>query len=132
MNTRLEVTSLRKYRPDLTLQQIGDRVNLSRERVRQILSSEGLQTINTEWHHKCKVCGIRISHDRIYCEDHHPIRKFTVIKCVCGCNKTFLKETAQLNRSIEKGYNHFFKNRLHYGVWKKAHPYLPCLIKEKK
>ena len=39
-----QIIRLREENPDLTLVQIGDEVGVSRERVRQVLSENGLQT----------------------------------------------------------------------------------------
>ena len=43
-STRNKVITLRQKHPSYTLQDIGNEVGISRERVRQILKSEGMHT----------------------------------------------------------------------------------------
>lgn len=77
------IVTLRKENPDLTLQQIGITVNRTRERVRQILVSEGIETRSAKRVESasrpnpiCRVCHkeIRIAknsyaHRRVYCDE---------------------------------------------------------------
>ena len=66
------VIELRKENPDMTLKAIGEKVGVTRERVRQILKREGLPTVSTNGHTtsyrvprgKCVTCGNEIGLDR--------------------------------------------------------------------
>ena len=66
------VIELRQENPDMTLKAIGEKVGISRERVRQILKREGLTTVSTNGHTtsyrvprgKCIICGNEIGLDK--------------------------------------------------------------------
>lgn len=94
MSNREEIIKLRKESPCLTLQRIGDKVGLSQERVRQVLSSESLPTRRIYRMGKCPNCGElfkRYSHHRkdqvkIFCspECRHSYGIGTFICDTCG------------------------------------------------
>ncbi len=65
------VRTIRRADPALTLEQIGRKVGLTRERVRQILADAGLPTKNSRFYHFCVACGTPVSRDRKYCETCH-------------------------------------------------------------
>ena len=69
---RLTVIQLRKDNPGMTLEAIGQRVELTKERVRQILASENLSTRSIQRIPKplppCDPCGKPVSNRRLkYC-----------------------------------------------------------------
>jgi len=90
--TRSQITELRKNNPNMTLQEIGETVGVSRERVRQILHSEQLETRSVDRipvpMPLCKTCNNPVPlRKRIYCsaECQRPEGK-TTLNCHY-CNK---------------------------------------------
>jgi len=77
--SRKRICFIRHHHPEMTLQQIGDLVSLTRERVRQILVSENLETRSTKQiesinrpNYFCRVCKNEIINNtkskRFYCD----------------------------------------------------------------
>ena len=84
--TRLEIIEYRTKYPEMTLLEIGNIVGVSRERVRQILSSEQLQTKSLKRQPPiipdCKTCGNKVpTAKRIYCSEEcrRPVKQ--ILKC---------------------------------------------------
>ena len=107
IGTKELAIKLRQKNPCMTLQAIGDKCGVSRERVRQLLISEGIETkhIDTRTKYYCSRCGDRIfdpytrnkgtkipkklCHSCSY-EWHH-------VKVVCSvCKKIFIIKTSDL------------------------------------
>ena len=61
-SVREHAIKLREKSPCMTLQAIGDKCGVSKERVRQILQSEGMETkhLDTKTKYYCSRCGKRI------------------------------------------------------------------------
>ena len=117
VGAREHTIKLRKRNPCMTLQDIGDKCGVTKERVRQILQSEGMETkhIDNRTKYYCSRCGKRIfgpyiRNDGIkmprklcntcYDEWHH-------VKVTCSvCGKEFEIKTgvlmARLRRSKSK------------------------------
>ena len=104
---RTLVAQLRKDNPDMTLKTIGEKVGLSRERIRQILASENLSTRSvTEVQRRafkpfprCETCNLPTkAHNRKYCSNEC---RFACYRC--GKENTI--ETSQYKKRA-KYYNH--------------------------
>ena len=65
---RPQVVILRKEHPSWVLEQIAREVNVSRERVRQILETEGLPTRHPKKVRLCKICGNPTRNANKYCD----------------------------------------------------------------
>ena len=99
---REEAIQLRKAYPDMTLAAIGETIGVSRERVRQILSSENLETRSVGRipvpMPLCRTCNNPVPiRKRIYCspECQRPHGK-TSTNCHF-CNKEIILMTSQYN-----------------------------------
>ena len=79
---RREIVTLRKENPEITLRQIGELVNRTRERVRQILVSENIETRSSKRVENdsrptpiCRICHqeiispLKTTHNRVYCDE---------------------------------------------------------------
>ena len=105
------VTYLRRTSPDMTLQEIGSHVGISRERVRQILVSEQLETRSRGRYLPlpvCLYCGTSLpNRQRKYCDSkcQYPNGKTTVY---CNyCNKEMIFMTSvYLSRTSRAKYIH--------------------------
>lgn len=109
------VLEMRTKNPCATLQTIGDKVGVSRERVRQILKRDGLKTKATSKRkvYLCLNCGKELDGQRKkFCsrtcqyEYGHPL-----VECV-ECHKLFRVRIAQLLR-----YERSFCSRECHGRW---------------
>ena len=94
---RLEVMKWRVENPNMTLEQIGHMVELTKERVRQILASENLSTKSKQNMPKplppCKNCGEIVPHRRLkYCSNkcRYPDGITTFICSYCGIESTIM------------------------------------------
>ena len=69
MSSRPQVIQLKKENPQYTLQQIGDQIGITRERVRQILNTESLPTHHLTPPKRCRQCKkpINKAGNRIFC-----------------------------------------------------------------
>lgn len=120
---RKSIAKMREQFPCYTLQQIGDEFGVGRERVRQVLNLESVETKSLQrltTGKKCQRCGEIISgrQRKDYCskcryELHH-------VQIVCDqCGKLFWRKASQVlvypNRKME--HNHFFCNRVCFGKW---------------
>jgi DNA-directed RNA polymerase subunit RPC12/RpoP len=108
--TKELVIKLREKSPCMTLQAIGDRCGVSRERVRQILKSEGMETkhFDTRVKYYCTRCGKRILDPYTRNNGAKTPRKLCLlcshevhhVKVICSiCGKDFeIKTSALLDR----------------------------------
>jgi len=106
------VKYLRNNHPEITLQEIGSHVGISRERVRQLLSSEKLETRSSGRQPvpmpNCQYCGTSLPHRRRrYCgpKCQYPNGKVTTY---CHyCNKEIILMTSVYNsRQFRSKYIH--------------------------
>ena len=100
--SRDKAIELRKHHPEMTLQAIGTELGISRERVRQILTSENLETRSVgripEPMPLCRTCNNPVPiRRRIYCssECQRPYGKTTVNCHFCNTEITLM--TSQYN-----------------------------------
>ena len=128
---RKQVVSLKRSYPCYTLQAIGDKVGVSRERVRQILKSAGEHT--KAWRPKrlCANCGKKLIHryhpanDRkerfcskeCYSQYHH-----ITLECEL-CHKFFRRVISEILHYDDAShrYNHTFCSRQCFGRWLGLH-----------
>ena len=89
--SRDRVKSLRQSNPGMTLIEIGEEVGVTRERVRQILASENLETRSTARipipMPPCRRCGNFVPYrKRIFCSSicQHPTGRTIVMCHSCG------------------------------------------------
>ena len=94
---RLAVTDLRKNFPELTLREIGEKVDLTRERVRQILINANLNTKSlarmSTSSPLCATCNKTLHNKRLkFCsqECQYPNGQTTFQCATCGISKTVM------------------------------------------
>ena len=98
--SRTRVVELRTHHPHMTLIEIGDEVGVTRERVRQILVSENLETRSTARipipMPPCKRCGTPVPYrKRIFCSAicQRPTGR-TIVNCnYCGKEISLMTST---------------------------------------
>jgi len=85
--SRIRVVELRTHHPHMTLREIGEELGITRERVRQILTSENLETRSTARipipMPPCRRCGNFVPYrKRIFCSSicQHPTGR-TIVMC---------------------------------------------------
>ena len=114
-SVREHAIKLREKSPCMTLQAIGDKCGVSKERVRQILQSEGMETkhIDTSIKYYCSRCGKRVF-DQYHRNNGKPrglcyycSQEWHHVKVICSvCGKEFEIKTgtlmARLRRSKSK------------------------------
>lgn len=114
------VVALRQKNPCLTLQEVGDTVGVSRERVRQILAAEGRPT-RRSYAHTCQSCGKRTEQENKLglCQACKTLLwTFADIPCFCGCGKIVRKRVAVIaNNARHGGQGRVFYNRTCFGRW---------------
>jgi hypothetical protein len=110
--SRDRVISLRKSNPDMTLIEIGNEIGITKERVRQILASEHLETRSTNRIPApmplCKQCGMPVPYrKRIFCSAicHRPASRVTVNCHYCG-KEMSLMASVYKSRSDSSKYIH--------------------------
>ncbi len=115
------IIEIRKSNPCATLKQIGDKIGVTRERVRQILNENRLPTIHWKQKYLCIVCGSEIKERNrkwkhsAFCsvecgkKYHHP----TLICDQCG--KAFTRQLSYILRT--KNDAGTFCSRQCYGKW---------------
>lgn len=120
LELRNAVIKLREQYPCMNMGEIGKRVGVCRERVRQILKSEKLPTRCIKQKRLCPQCGKELIKHKKFCSPecrynyHH-----VLVECSCGCGELFRRGVSYLNRAgKDPRYNgKCFKNRIHYGKW---------------
>ena len=131
------VIELRQENPDMTLKAIGEKVGISRERVRQILKREGLTTVSTNGHTtsyrvprgKCKTCGDQIGLDKEldakYCSRaciQTKGRAISFITCYrCGKVKSAPKTEAKW-RAIKNEHTYCSRTCVTKAFWENISP----------
>lgn len=94
---RSKVIHLREKNPCMTLQAIGDACGISRERVRQILSEDGLKTVSVRMYNVCLNCG-KTTKNKMFCNVSCQ-KEYSHITVECFyCGKPIEKEQSQLVR----------------------------------
>ncbi|MEK6878660.1 MAG: sigma factor-like helix-turn-helix DNA-binding protein, partial [Nanoarchaeota archaeon] len=100
--TRTKVARYRIKHSDWTLQQIGTKCGVSRERIRQILKKMGLQTRSDHFIKikKCVGCdNIVTSRDRIYCSNDCYTNNHSILVFCSTCQKVKRIRKADYNRN---------------------------------
>jgi len=89
---RQDLVSFKKRNPCYNLSHIGDKFGLTKERVRQILSSEGIDTTLYNPKKMCRQCGDRKEEgQRLYCKKCADDRKYISVRCP-QCHRLFRRE----------------------------------------
>lgn len=114
---------LRIDHPEYTLQQIGTELGVTRERVRQILKKNGLETCKYREFNYCDNCGGKARHNNKFCSsvecrlDYYRID----LKCAqCGKIKKMLKTdyiNKHINNPLYSGNGRVFCNKVCQGRW---------------
>ena len=103
---RSKAVELRRLHPEFTLLQIGERLGVSREWVRQLLVSEGKPTRSTSY-------WTRI-------EGRAPKVEITILEC-SGCQRLFVRRTMVVRRQEQdrrySGLNTFHNNSCRLQGW---------------
>jgi len=128
MNTREQIAQLRQDNPCLTLEQIGYKVGVSRERVRQLLNKEGLPTKHHIRQRYCVVCGETIPHYNTKGNtcSMKCFKKLHSVTLICtACGKEFARKVSDIldynarlkHRGTNKSRVGFFCNKKCFGRW---------------
>ena len=113
-----DIINSRLHNPCATLQQIGDKYGITRERVRQILESENLNTTHWKQKYKCLQCGeiIERSRSKSFCsKDCQYNYSYPLIEC-CICKKLVRRNQGQLYRH-DRQNKHYFCSKKCKGTW---------------
>lgn len=123
------VIGLRKKYPCWTLQKIATKVNLSRERVRQILVREKLSTRAQKQSLHCRYCGAEITYKNAYAarikknfvdlcsKCHRKYELLTMLECE-ECKVHFLRRTSLVVYMFGvRNYQHVWCSKHCQGVW---------------
>ncbi len=116
---RESVIQIRQANPCATLQDIGNKVGITRERVRQILQTAQLDTYHYRPTYICNQCGEPISRERatknkLYCSSDC-LKQSSRITLPCSYCGTLV--TRKVSDFICHKKNHVFCNRHCFGKW---------------
>jgi len=108
-SNRDQVLSLRQLDPSMPAIRIAEALNISRERVRQLLNEAGLPTYFRKQYGLCELCGGEMPPNRkFYCST--PCRttaKRVTFQCeYCGQDKVLIR--AAYNAQKRRGYKHMY------------------------
>ena len=109
LTNREKVSLLRQATPDMPAIRIAEALNISRERVRQLLSEAGLQTHFLRHYGWCTLCGSAMPATRKdYCSNKcRTTAKRVTFQCdYCGKDKTLIR--AAYNAQKRRGYKHMY------------------------
>jgi predicted transcriptional regulator len=116
MAVRELVIKEREASPCATLQQIADKLGVTKERVRQILVSESLPT--THWklrNYLCNNCGRNFpaiyGGRRIFCSPECQKAYYEATLQCDECGKLFKLRYSELRKAVKRGYQHFYCSR---------------------
>ena len=107
--TRERIVTLRTNNPNLPAVQIAEFLSISKERVRQILKTEGLPTRVKPYYGNCKVCGGDLKSGRkAYCSFACRSADCSVsFRCdYCGQSKEVLQSV--FNAQKKRGYKFMY------------------------
>lgn len=101
-NTAIQAIALRKSSPCLTAKEIGDKLGVSRERIRQILKRDSLPTLRYVSKVYCANCGKRLLHGNKtgYCKKCLPIIHSVPLVCD-NCGKLFIRSQTEVIRDAK-------------------------------
>ena len=106
---REKVSLLRQKDPSMPAVRIAEVLNISRERVRQLLSEAGLQTQFRKHYGWCELCGSRMpSNRKTYCSNEcRTAAKHVTFQCdYCGQDKVLTWSV--YNAQKRRGYKHMY------------------------
>lgn len=118
-NPRAEkAIAIRQANPCATLQQIGDKLNITREGVRQLLKARGIETKSYRQRqlYECLNCGAP-TRNRMFC-DRECRKQYGQIPIECEvCHKIFYRWRSQIIPYGIKKREHMFCSKKCQGVW---------------
>jgi hypothetical protein len=123
----IEIAKMRHDNPCLTLQQIGNKYGISRERVRQVLAKQGTTTKHyiKRQYSECLNCGKQTT-NKLYCTKKCRT-DYNQITLVCdNCGKSFNRKKSDIIRTSnnENYKGHQFCNSTCTGEYKRTHPFI--------
>jgi hypothetical protein len=115
-STRKLILQKRKANPCATLEEIGSKVGVSKERVRQILNSENLPTKHwIQRYYICNRCGLIFfaghGQSRLFCTPRCRILYYQAILSCDECGKLFTLRYSQVRERVMRGCQHFYCSR---------------------
>ncbi len=120
MSTREEAIALRRKYPCMTLEVIGAKCGVTRERVRQVLSAEGLETVALHKHyHICPECHCKVfAKWRTFCSPTCHWRYHHVTVQCSNCGALRVRLASHIEVAARRGFAaHFFCNKFCHGQW---------------
>ena len=117
---REDIVRIRRQEPCATLQNIGSRCGVTRERVRQILAKEGLPTAKITGY--CRECGEPLTQKyQRYCPNkcfniYRQRMKNILVSC-SYCGNLFPRERSAINAMAARDYQHAFCNHICHAKW---------------
>ena len=120
MSARQALLQLHHDNPCLSGQKLGDKLGISRERVRQILNEYGIHLSQRRQRPLCRLCYQPLSRDATLdtCPNCRKALQMVLLPCdSCGklLERRFQEASQSLTSPRYKG--HFFHSRLCYGKW---------------
>jgi RNA polymerase-binding transcription factor DksA len=109
ITNREKVSLLRQKDPSMPAVRIAEALNISRERVRQLLNEAGLPTYFRKYYGSCELCGGDIPSSRkAYCsnECRTQAKRITFQCDYCGQDKILIR--AAYNAQKRRGYKHMY------------------------
>ena len=115
------IIEIRKRNPCMSSTDIAKILHISRERVRQILSKEGLSTRSIRYKlvRTCPQCGDSKHPDRKLCSEcreKNRLDKYIQVSCT-NCGTLYSKSISRLITETNRGYQHFFCGTKCFGAW---------------
>ena len=109
LTNREKVSLLRRQHPSMQAIRIAETLNISRERVRQLLTEAGLPTYFRKHYGWCELCGSPMPATRkSYCskECRTKAKRITFQCDYCGHDKVLIQ--AAYNAQKRRGYKHMY------------------------
>ena len=109
LTNREKVSLLRRQHPSMQAIRIAETLNISRERVRQLLTEAGLPTYFRKHYGWCELCGSPMPATRkSYCskECRTKAKRITFQCDYCGQDKVLIQ--AAYNAQKRRGYKHMY------------------------
>lgn len=116
--TRSKVLALVHLDQYATQTQIARAVGVSRERVRQILKTEGI-AFGRYWGRPkptCPSCGKPMSYTSKSCRKCWEASRRVILVCEM-CGKSFSRKNSDINRAKKHGYKHIWCSKHCQGIW---------------
>jgi len=121
VNRRAEIATLKSTNPCLTLQQIGNKFGITRERVRQILVKERTSTRRPNYGQYSKICPMckksQIRGKTILCRSCYHHMHTVPLSCeLCG-TIVYRKQSEVIRDFAKANYQHIWCSKQCQGKW---------------